>query len=119
MPRIRLLADNARSQASGASGQDHAGNYVFEAGRGELVAVNIDATGWAGADTIASSAWTSEDGATLSSRTLSGRVASCNAYVPGEDPIAEPRAYRITNTLTLGIGPIRKTTFWLKAGTRD
>ena len=42
MPRIRLLADNARSQASGASGQDHAGNYVFEAGRGELVAVNIE-----------------------------------------------------------------------------
>lgn len=118
MPRLRLLADSARSQASGAAGQDNFGNLVFDCGAGEVVPVVLDATGWAGADSVASSAWVSDDGAALSSRTLAGKVASCNAYVPG-DQVYSGRAWRVTNTLTLNTGAVRKTTVWLRSQARE
>ena len=78
----------------------------------------LDATGWAGADSIASSDWVADDGAALSSRTLAGKVASCNAYVPG-DLVYTGQAWRVTNTLRLGSGAVRKTTVWLKSQARE
>jgi hypothetical protein len=116
VPRLRLLADLAAAQASGVSAYDPDGNSVYDVAPGNLIPVNLDATGWAGADSVASSAWESADGATLSSRTLSGSVASCNAYIP--DDAVRRSAYRVRNTLTLSTGPTRSTTVWLRAVSR-
>ena len=99
--------------ASAPSGEDVAGNPIFDVGSGDLTAINIDATGWAGADSIASSAWDSPDGLAISSRALSGAVASCAAALPADD--WGKSAYRVRNTLTLVSGPIRNTTVWLRA----
>lgn len=115
MPRLRLLADTAIAQASGISGQDVDGNFVFDVGAGDLTAVSIDATGWAGGGAVSTSEWSSPDGLTLSSRTLASPVASCNAYVPDDGTPPIGRTYRLRNTLTLAAGPIRNTTIWLRA----
>lgn len=113
MPRLRLLADTAIAQASAQAGQDSSGNPIFDVGEGDVAPIVLDATGWAGADSIASSEWESLDGATLSSRALSGAVASCAAYLPDGD-----ESYRVRNTLTLSTGAIRRTTVWLRAQAR-
>lgn len=113
MPRLRLLADLATAQASGISGADADGNPIFDVAPGDLVPVRLDATGWAGADSVTGAAWDASDGAVLSARVLSGPVASCQVFLPES---GARRAYRVDSTLTLSSGPIRKTTMWLRAG---
>ncbi len=114
MPRLRLLADNALADGTSASGQDDQGNPVFDAGVGENVVINLDASGYAGADTISTSVWDSPDSVTISGATLAGKVASCRALVP-DDSVARGLYYRVRNTLTLSTGATRKTTVWLRA----
>jgi len=112
MPRIRLLADLAIA-TPGTMGADDDLNPVYNVPPGELVPVVLDATGWAGADSVTGSDWAADNGLTLSSRTLSGTTAKCNAYVP--EQLWRERPYRLQNTLTLDTGVTRKTTLWLRA----
>lgn len=112
MPRMRLLADLAAAPGSAINGSDANGNPVFDVAPGDLVPVVLDATGWAGADSVASSAWESADGLTLSAQVLTGATASCAAYVPDGN---NRQAYRLHNTLTLSSGPVRRTLVWLRA----
>lgn len=116
MPRLRLLADSSLD-AGAIGGEDRSMNPVYDVGAGEVVPVVLDATGWAGSDTVSSSEWEAPDGATISARQLSGAVASCNVFVPDEI-IGSRVSYKIRNTLTLGGGALRRTTVWLRAMSR-
>ena len=82
MPRLRLLADAASGQASGISGAAVDGDLEYDVASGDVVPVVLDATGWAGADSVTGSDWDATPGVTISFPALAGNVASCNAYVP-------------------------------------
>lgn len=116
MPRIRLLADNAMSLATGLSGQDASGNPVFDAAAGETIPVVIDATGYVGSDSIAASAWSAVDGGTVAGEATAGNAVSCRFAVPSDAVMGA--MYRVRHTLTLTGGPIRKTTLWVRTAAR-
>ena len=117
MPRLRLLADLAQAQASGLSGIGADGAPVYDVAPGELVPLVMDATGWAGGDSVTGSDWDADADVTLSARALTGAVASCQALVP--DTGGNWRGgYWVRNTLTLSTGPVRKTLVWLRAADR-
>ena len=114
MPRLRLLADLATANGSAIDGATWNGEPIFDARQGDVVPVVLDATGWAGGDSVTGSTWDSSDGVALSARALNGNVASCAAYVP-EQGWWGRQAYRVRNTMTLANGAVRRTTIWLRA----
>jgi hypothetical protein len=114
MPRLRLLASNARSLASDASGQDSDGNLVFDVGAGDTVQVRIDATGYLAGETITDSQWDAPDGAVLDNEAQSGAVCTVLATVEGSD-LSVGRQYSVRHTVTTSAGRMRNTTLWLRA----
>jgi hypothetical protein len=118
MPRLRLLSDSSRSTASEASGIDSQGNHIFDVGFGDVVQVRLDATGWAGGDSVTGSEWSSPDSVALTVPTLTSPVASVLAGVPGDAAPAWVRGFRVLNTLTLDSGRVRRSLVWLRAQNR-
>lgn len=113
VPRLRLLADLADAQASGVSAYDDSGNPVFDVHPGDAVEVVLDATGWAGGSAITDATWEAPDGGVISSRAVSGAIASCLVAVP--DDGAGWRLYRVRCQMTKASGGIRKVLLWLQA----
>lgn len=115
MPRIRLLSDNSRATSSEASGEDAAGNLIFDVAFGDTVQLYLDATGYAGTATVSNSDWVTTDPVTLSAPTLVSPVASVLVAIPETGTWQWRRGFRVFNTLTMSNGQVRRTMFWLRA----
>jgi len=117
VPRIRLLADLASANGTAIDGAALDGAPAYDVEPGSMVPIVLDATGYVGMDSIASSDWESSGNVTLSSRAVNGSTVSCNAYIP--DTWADDHGFRVRNTLTLDTGLIRKTTIWIRTRFRS